>query len=710
MNKTLRYALGAVLTAGFVLPVVAQDNFPDVPDNHWAYEALSKMKAEGLLVGYPDGLFRGGRPATRYELAVALYATYSHLKGITDNLQSQIDAIKGGGPTSSGPSQADFDALKQQVASLQSDINNMKGWGDDIANLKKMASTFEKELSSLGVDVESMKKDLADLAARVGALEKNKLPITVHGTLDMLMIAGASTSNRPGVTVDGRPVGVNPVGGGFQPVGLTQDLSIFHEAGLTIAGTNESGPKWHATLVVGNTLGGGVGPFGGGLTGAFPNQSQTASGMGFSEGPTDIYFHDFVVNFDTSLVGQNFTAELGRTGYKISPYLFQRPDVTPYYANDMWDDGRWMFDGGVLGFHFGSASFNVFAGRNTNRLTSSGVELQPMAVGQIAPMFNPGSPLNGGRPVGLIGSSQITLTADQSLGLHLNVPLTENGKLDLAYLFFEANDTQPNFIVGPNTWVSGGGTIANPANGARAANRAQVFGGDLSWNFGALKFEGGYSQSNLYNGKHTVVSRDNAAWHAQVAYDADRWGAQVGYREIQPLFGAPGDWGRIGMWWNPTDIRGVNASAHINLTDQLKLSAGGEWYNGTGKTLNISPSFGGGVAAGLNTDDRITRWTIDLGYKLNDSWSANLGFEAVDWDLKARNGAAPGTFAFAGGKPRERWYNIGLGYNLSDMARLSFLWQISDYNANGTAGFAPFGFGAGRATGNLITTQLSVKF
>ena len=70
MTRTFRLALTAVLSLAVVIPAIAQDNFPDVPDNHWAYEALKRMKSEGLLVGYPDGLFRGNRPATRYELAV----------------------------------------------------------------------------------------------------------------------------------------------------------------------------------------------------------------------------------------------------------------------------------------------------------------------------------------------------------------------------------------------------------------------------------------------------------------------------------------------------------------------------------------------------------------------------------------------------------------------------------------------------------------
>src|SRR5690349_622331 len=97
MNKTFKLALGVVFTLGVVAGASAQDNFPDVQENHWAYDALATMKKNGLLVGYPDGLFRGSRPATRYEMAVAIHATYMHLKNITDSLQSQIDELKGRG-------------------------------------------------------------------------------------------------------------------------------------------------------------------------------------------------------------------------------------------------------------------------------------------------------------------------------------------------------------------------------------------------------------------------------------------------------------------------------------------------------------------------------------------------------------------------------------------------------------------------------------
>jgi predicted RNase H-like nuclease (RuvC/YqgF family) len=188
MTRTFRYALTAVLSLVVVIPAMAQDNFPDVPDNHWAYDALKRMKSEGLLVGYPDGLFRGNRPATRYELAVAVHATYVHLRNMIDNLNSQIMAIQD--QLKNTASQSDLANLRSALEALQNQVNAQ---GQDIADLKKMAATFEKELAALGVDVQQMKKDLGDLADRVTDLE-NRLPVDISGSVDFVILVVTATT------------------------------------------------------------------------------------------------------------------------------------------------------------------------------------------------------------------------------------------------------------------------------------------------------------------------------------------------------------------------------------------------------------------------------------------------------------------------------------------------------------------------------------
>lgn len=46
--------------------------FPDVPENHWAYNMVQDLAYKGIVVGYPDATFSGDRTLTRYEFAVAL--------------------------------------------------------------------------------------------------------------------------------------------------------------------------------------------------------------------------------------------------------------------------------------------------------------------------------------------------------------------------------------------------------------------------------------------------------------------------------------------------------------------------------------------------------------------------------------------------------------------------------------------------------------
>ncbi|WP_349687620.1 S-layer homology domain-containing protein [Acidaminococcus sp. DS4831] len=47
--------------------------FPDVPENHWAYQYVKSLAARGYLQGYPDGEFKGSKALTRYEYAAIIY-------------------------------------------------------------------------------------------------------------------------------------------------------------------------------------------------------------------------------------------------------------------------------------------------------------------------------------------------------------------------------------------------------------------------------------------------------------------------------------------------------------------------------------------------------------------------------------------------------------------------------------------------------------
>ena len=47
--------------------------FPDIPENHWAYDYVMKLARAGIIEGYEDGQFKGDRMMTRYEFAALIY-------------------------------------------------------------------------------------------------------------------------------------------------------------------------------------------------------------------------------------------------------------------------------------------------------------------------------------------------------------------------------------------------------------------------------------------------------------------------------------------------------------------------------------------------------------------------------------------------------------------------------------------------------------
>ena len=64
--------------------------FPDVASNHWAYEAVSDLSRRGLVEGYPDGTFGGGRLLTRYEFAQIVYRALQNGVQVDEQLVTEF--------------------------------------------------------------------------------------------------------------------------------------------------------------------------------------------------------------------------------------------------------------------------------------------------------------------------------------------------------------------------------------------------------------------------------------------------------------------------------------------------------------------------------------------------------------------------------------------------------------------------------------------
>ncbi len=145
----------------------ASANFSDVPSGHWAEEAVNKLAAEGVILGFPDGTFRGNEYVTRYQLALVVYR-------VLERVQAEIAAGKG------GVDQETVTALRNAVQELASELASLGvrvsalednvATKDDVAKLKAQidqvkAALAKRPKAQMGFD----KAALRDLEAKVEA-------------------------------------------------------------------------------------------------------------------------------------------------------------------------------------------------------------------------------------------------------------------------------------------------------------------------------------------------------------------------------------------------------------------------------------------------------------------------------------------------------------------------------------------------------------
>ncbi|RYX80857.1 S-layer homology domain-containing protein [bacterium] len=132
--------------------------FADVPLGHWAYPALQKLAAAGIVEGYPPtGNFIGQRPMTRYEFAVAIARI--------------LDRIPGGGTTTNTTVENPYNdkELRDRIAALEAkpgpDIT--KAQVQDL--IDSLRREFNDELARLGGQVKGLDDRLAIVEAKIAA-------------------------------------------------------------------------------------------------------------------------------------------------------------------------------------------------------------------------------------------------------------------------------------------------------------------------------------------------------------------------------------------------------------------------------------------------------------------------------------------------------------------------------------------------------------
>ena len=119
MKKTLVSALTTALVVGAASTTFAAANpFEDVAADHWAYDAVAQLAADGVIEGYGDGTYRGDQEITRYEMA-QMVASAMAKSGVSAADKAMIDKL-------AAEFADELNALGVRVDALEKKVDNVK--------------------------------------------------------------------------------------------------------------------------------------------------------------------------------------------------------------------------------------------------------------------------------------------------------------------------------------------------------------------------------------------------------------------------------------------------------------------------------------------------------------------------------------------------------------------------------------------------------
>lgn len=188
-----------VLAAAFLLVLVGTGAslavdvaFKDAPaQDHWAGPAVGELGIGKILIGYPDGTFRGDRAATRYELATALDRLYALIR--------QLLAKETVGPAELGRVSGELQGVREELAGVAGRLEDLSDLRRDVARLAERVTAEELEArvaaeheAAQQADQETLRKAAAGLADAVTDLQKRhaevaeKLEARLAGHEDMV--------------------------------------------------------------------------------------------------------------------------------------------------------------------------------------------------------------------------------------------------------------------------------------------------------------------------------------------------------------------------------------------------------------------------------------------------------------------------------------------------------------------------------------------
>lgn len=173
MRKLNKFII-TLLFASAITNVNAASNksklYSDVPTNHWAYKAVEDLTQKGLIVGMPNGTFKGNKPLTRYSFAVVVSRMLERYAELTENgnfvsqkdLKTLEDLVS--------EFVTEIESISEDVKTLKSDVSDLK---TDVRQNKTDISELKEEVSKKNTELDSRLDNLSKVKVKGDILVQN---------------------------------------------------------------------------------------------------------------------------------------------------------------------------------------------------------------------------------------------------------------------------------------------------------------------------------------------------------------------------------------------------------------------------------------------------------------------------------------------------------------------------------------------------------
>ncbi|GBC92182.1 S-layer protein SlpA [bacterium HR15] len=600
MKRWLIAVAGLSLMTNFAL---AQTN--DVPPGHWAYQAIEELVQAGIIEGYPDGTFRPNRTLTRAEFAQAIARAYRNIDERIRTLSNRVEEIArqvSARPGGEQPQPANIDELRRQVQELQQAVNELKQLQSAVQTLQRLGQTFQQELASLGVDVDTLKKDFAALQSRVEALEKKRERVTIGGDVTFGGYATHSIDKFQALTWNGDTL--NPTGK------FLQSIDAVHELGLTVSGQINEDVFGSATLILGNYL----------------NYRRNAPAP-----QSDAVIWEAYVKAPIDLFGTRIDVTVGRFPVSLTPFTLRRPTWDYYLNFPRYNDYQYRVDGGALNFNFGTVRLNLWAAK-TNTYNAVAGTAPRIAFGNHKGFVNNPDQFAGARvEFDAIRGEDTNLTIGATYfaagtGGNINFAGQNINRIDVFGGDIKAKFR--GFTVGveyaQNNGVRDSDSVVDKENWALDANVSYAFSENLSLTAGYREVRPNFVAPGYWGRIGFAVNpADLRGPYAQVRYRfSDDLSVQAAGSFLEGTGRLPAG---AGGYQTNDDLVHVVAGVDYKLTDRWNLS------------FNYEGAFWRPRSAAFGSPTTNPIWnyfTLGVGYNLGENATLNVLYQIIDADAK----------------------------------------------------------------------------